>query len=77
VAEPHATQQMAVSGGGSFSLLGTFYTANAQLSVSGNGNAVIGSQYISRTLNLGGGGSTFIQYSESGTARLREVVLVE
>jgi hypothetical protein len=72
-----ADQQITVTGGGNFRLLGTFYAANAELSVTGNGDAVIGSQYISRFLNLGGGGNTLIQYTDNGTARLREVILVE
>ena len=72
-----SSQQLSVSGGGSFSLIGTFYAANANLKVTGNGDAVIGSQYISRTLSLGGGGNTLINYSDEGTARLREVILVE
>ena len=72
-----ATQQLSVSGGGNFSLIGTFYAANALMTVTGNGDAVIGSQYISRLLNLGGGGNTMITYTDSGSGRLREVVLVE
>ncbi len=72
-----ATQSLSVAGGGSFTLLGTFYAANALLNVTGNGDAVIGSQYISRTLSLGGGGNTLINYTDEGTARLREVILVE
>lgn len=72
-----ATQSLSVAGGGSFTMLGTFYAANALLKVTGNGDAVIGSQYISRTLDLGGGGNTTINYSDEGTARLREVILVE
>lgn len=72
-----ATQALSVSGGGNFRLRGTFYAANAALTVTGNGDAIIGSQYISRMLNLGGGGNTLIQYTDSGTARLREVLLVE
>ncbi|MHB0956476.1 MAG: pilus assembly protein TadG-related protein [Pirellulaceae bacterium] len=72
-----ATQQLSISGGGNFSMTGTFYAANAQLNVTGSGDALIGSQYISRTLSLGGGGNTLIRYSDEGTARLREVILVE
>jgi hypothetical protein len=72
-----ATQQLSVAGGGNFTLRGTFYAANALLQVTGSGDAVIGSQYVSRKLNLGGGGNTRIDYTDSGTARLREVVLVE
>src|SRR5262249_54961995 len=42
---------LAISGGGNFTLEGTFYAANANLQITGNGTATIGSQYISRTLN--------------------------
>ncbi len=68
---------MSVSGSGSFNLIGTFYCANALLQVSGQGDATIGSQYISRTLSLSGGGNVKIDYSDEGTARVREVRLVE
>ena len=72
-----AGQTMSVTGNGVFSLTGTFYLANAQLSVTGNGNATIGSQYISRFLYLGGGGNTLINYTDKGTARVRIITLVE
>jgi hypothetical protein len=72
-----ATQALAIAGQGSFSLTGTFYTANANLQITGNGNATIGSQYISRTLNLSGNGAVTINYTDQGTARKREVRLVE
>jgi hypothetical protein len=63
--------------GSSSDLEGTFYAAGAQLKITGSGTATIGSQYISRTLNISGSGSININYSDSGTARLREVMLVE
>jgi hypothetical protein len=72
-----AGQTMSISGGGSFSLNGTFYAANALLKITGGGDATIGSQYISRQLNLGGNGAITINYTDNGTARLREVLLVE
>jgi hypothetical protein len=72
-----ATQGLSIAGQGSFNLSGTFYAANANLSVSGNGVAVIGSQYISRTLSLSGNGTVNINYTDKGTARKREVRLVE
>jgi hypothetical protein len=75
--ERTADQSMSISGAGNFTLLGTFYTANASLQVTGNGDATIGSQYISRTLNLGGNGGVRINYSDAGTARTREATLVE
>src|SRR5436309_14268589 len=47
---------MSISGNGNFNMSGTFYTPDANLQISGNGNATIGSQYISRTLSLSGNG---------------------
>jgi Flp pilus assembly protein TadG len=70
-------QQMSIAGGGNFNLKGTFYAANANLQITGNGDAVIGSQYISRTLTLGGNGNIRIDYTDNGTARTREATLVE
>jgi hypothetical protein len=72
-----AGQTLSIGGNGNFTMQGTFYAANAQLSVSGGGTATIGSQYISRTLSLSGGGVTTINYTDQGTARIREVLLVE
>jgi hypothetical protein len=72
-----ATPTMTIAGNGVFNLTGTFYTANAQLSVSGGGNAAVGSQYISRTLAIGGGGNVTINYTDKGTARMRIIKLVE
>jgi hypothetical protein len=72
-----ATQTMSVSGNGSFNLVGTFYLANGALGVSGNGTASIGSQYISRTLNVSGTGTITINYSDNGTAKERDIYLVE
>ena len=72
-----ATQTMSIGGSGTINLTGTIYAANALLNISGNGSATIGSQYISRTLNLSGGGSQLINYSDQNTARKRQVCLVE
>lgn len=72
-----ATQQISIAGGGNFHLSGTFYAANAMLKITGNGDAVIGSQYISRNLDIGGGGNIWINYTNHGTARIREAILVE
>lgn len=72
-----AAQSMSVTGNGSFSLKGTFYLANALLQVTGNGTATIGSQYISRLLNMSGSGAVTIDYTDDGTARKREIRLVE
>lgn len=75
--ERSSTIGLNISGNGNFSLKGTFYAANALLTVSGNGSATIGSQYISRLLNITGGGNITIDYTENGTARERGVYLVE
>jgi len=72
----NAPQTMSITGSNS-DLEGTFYAAHAQLKISGSGTATIGSQYISRTLNISGSGSINIHYTDKGTARLREVMLVE
>jgi hypothetical protein len=66
-----------IAGNGDFNLQGTFYAANAQLQISGNGNATIGSQYVSRTLTLSGNGNITIDYKEEAVGRIREVGLVE
>lgn len=68
---------MSIQGQGGFTIKGTFYAANANLAVSGQGTNTIGSQYISRTLTLSGGGLTTIDYTDEGTARRREIRLVE
>lgn len=68
---------ISISGNGDFKIYGTFYAANAQMQMGGQGNATIGSQYISRTLTLSGGGNLLIDYSVDLTARVREVLLVE
>jgi hypothetical protein len=71
-----APQTMSVTGTDS-DLQGTFYAANALLKITGQGNATIGSQYISRALSISGSGTININYTDQGTARLREVMLVE
>jgi hypothetical protein len=56
---------------------GTF-TAGGMLKVTGNGTAnVIGAQYVSNLLNLGGNGEVLIDWEASPTAHLRQVGLVE
>jgi hypothetical protein len=68
---------MSITGNGNFTLSGTLYAANANLALGGSGTAYIGSQYISRTLSINGGGTVNINYSDAGTARVRIVRLVE
>jgi hypothetical protein len=72
-----ATQTMTVSGNGNFHMAGTFYAANALLTVTGNGAGQIGSQYVSRLLDINGGGGLGIDYDPNQVAPRRVLGLVE
>jgi len=72
-----STANMNIAGQGVFTLKGTFYTADSLLTVSGNGLTTVGSQYISKTLNISGSGGVNIDYTPDGTARQRIIRLVE
>ncbi len=75
-----STQDVTVSGNGSFTMLGTFYAAGAGLKVTGNTStppSTIGSQYISKTLTISGGGSVVVDYSSGLVAPVRYLGLVE
>lgn len=64
--------------GGTTDISGTFYFAGSNLSISGNGGVVnIGSQYISRLLELGGNGGISIDWAPDKVARARNIYLVE
>jgi hypothetical protein len=60
-----ADTTVVVSGSGQYQVSGTFYAANALVKISGNGDSYIGSQYISRLLDLGGTGALTIDYTAS------------
>jgi hypothetical protein len=76
-------RQSAVSGslsgsGPATNITGTFYLASALLSVTGNGGAsILGSQYISDSLNIGGSGGVTVSWNANTVARRRTIVLVE
>jgi hypothetical protein len=72
-----ATQTMSITGQGTINLTGTLYAANAQITLGGTGTAYVGSQLISRTLNVTGGGNQIINYTDKATARTRDIRLVE
>lgn len=75
-----STNQMSVSGSGSgtMTMSGTFYVAGGDLKVTGNGtNDVIGAQYISYTLTLGGNGVFKVDWSPDTTPGSRDILLVE
>jgi Flp pilus assembly protein TadG len=72
-----STNTMTVSGGGYMYISGTFYTANGLLQVGGNGNSKVGSQYISRLLDVVGTGGLLIEYSKNEAIPRRVLHLVE
>jgi hypothetical protein len=66
-----------ITGQGSFQIEGTIYAANADAKITGNGNAVLGGQYISRTLDLGGNGDFQIRWNPNLAPKKRIIQLVE
>jgi Flp pilus assembly protein TadG len=72
-----ATNQLSVTGNGGFSIDGTFYAANALMTVGGNGNSKIGSQYVSRYLSIVGSGGMTIDYNPAQVMPRRVLNLVE
>lgn len=72
-----ATQDMTISGNGSFNVSGTFYAAGGLLNVTGNGAGQIGSQYVSNLLDINGGGGLAIDYNPEQVIPRRILGLVE
>jgi hypothetical protein len=67
-----------ITGNGTSSIAGTFYAKRGMLTVSGNGGQdVLGSQYISYNVNLGGNGNFNIDWMAPQTSRTRIIHLVE
>jgi hypothetical protein len=78
--ERSSTTTLQIAGQGGMNISGTFYAASALLKVTGSSSSsvdVIGSQYISDTLQLGGNGKININWSQQSIARLRLIGLVE
>jgi Flp pilus assembly protein TadG len=75
--ERAATNSMNISGNGGFYVTGTFYTAGSLMNVTGNGAAQIGSQYISRLLDVNGAGGLEIDYNPDQVIPRRVLSLVE
>lgn len=74
----NSTQSLSISGGGDFNIDGTFYAPAAELKITGSsGTARIGSQYISRSLTLGGNGNIIVNASSTNKANQRLMLLVE
>jgi hypothetical protein len=67
-----------VTGNGSSTISGTFYTAHGTLNVTGNGaQDVLGSQYISYDMKVNGNGSFKVDWDPNLVARVRILRLVE
>lgn len=75
--ERTSSTAITVSGSGQYSVAGVFYAANARVNVSGNGDQYVGSQYISRYLDLGGNGDLNIDYRANTPPSKRILQLVE
>jgi Flp pilus assembly protein TadG len=73
----NATPSLSVSGGGDMYITGTFYAANALMNVNGGGSGHVGSQFISRFLELGGNGALNIDYDPNQAIPRRILTLVE
>jgi hypothetical protein len=79
-----STNTISITGNGSSALYGTIYTQHGTLTVSGNGTGngngntdVLGSQYVSYDLNLGGNGNFNLMWGQDITGRTRYIYLVE
>jgi hypothetical protein len=73
-----ATQQVSITGNGEFNIQGTFYAANADMRLTGNGaSQTIGSQIISRTVTVAGNGVINVELTTGKLAPQRIFRLVE
>jgi len=73
-----STVPMEIAGNGASSMIGLFYAASANLKVTGNGGqAVVGSQYISYDLTLGGNGGFNVVWTPNTVPGTRDIWLVE
>lgn len=68
---------ISLSGGSGTNIVGTIYAPNSPTMVTGNGNAVMGSRYICRTLDVGGTGTMSVVYDPKGHPRDRILQLVQ
>lgn len=71
---------LSISGQGSMAMSGTFYVAGGEINVQGNdstGLNVIGSQYISRTLSIGGNGKFNVNWNVDIAGRSRVIGFLE
>jgi hypothetical protein len=66
-----------ITGQGELNLSGTIYARDSPGMIEGNGDLSLGSQYITRTLDIGGNGAVNINYPAENGPRIRQVQLVE
>jgi hypothetical protein len=69
-----------IAGQGGMQIYGTFYAASALMKITGSSTTnidIIGSQYISDTLQAGGNGNYTVSWNANQTARLRQINLTE
>lgn len=73
-----ATQDISITGNGSFNMNGTIYAANADLGLTGNGSSqTIGSALISKSVTLSGNGIINVSFSGGQVAPQRILRLME
>jgi Flp pilus assembly protein TadG len=72
-----ATPTLTVSGSGNFYVTGTFYAADALMKIGGGGSGHVGSQFISRFLEINGNGALNIDYNPTQAIPRRILGLVE
>jgi hypothetical protein len=73
-----STNNIYLTGNGTSAIYGTFYAQHGTLVTQGNGaQDVLGSQYISYDVKLGGNGNFNISWLQNQTARTRLIYLVE
>jgi len=66
-----------IKGNGNMNITGTFYAANAPIRIDGNGAISVGSQFISRTLTLGGNGAVNVNYDPALAPKRRIYQMVQ
>jgi hypothetical protein len=64
-------------GNGGSVVSGTIYTPTTQTRLTGNGNQILGSQFISRTLEMDGQGNFIIDYPSARPDELPNIELLE
>ena len=73
-----ATNTVSITGNGSSTISGTFYAQHGTMKVTGGGGSdVLGAQYISWDMTIGGNGGFNLNWNPNLVARIRKLYLVE